>query len=286
MTLYSYIVKHDTGFAPNPFFGYCTLACCKPGIRRHAKKDDWIVGLTPSAKGRGNKIVYFMEVEESFSFGDYWRDPRFKQKRPKLDADIARKSGDNIYKPLPNGDYHQMPSAHSNPQFGKGEDPETKERDVFKGERVLVSRNFVYFGSKAKELPSELQALRVGRSYLLTWTRTCPQVRCQGCVAGVRCLGRRVRRKSTLKTRGSVPVTFLSSSGVSGELTKLRLSGGTFVPTARSTSFLVGSRWQKGCRSVNGRKERSGHSTIRTSTGNGMRQTSSTLLPNGSSYPV
>jgi Nucleotide modification associated domain 2 len=56
MTLYSYIVTHDTGFAPNPFFGFCTLACCKPGIRKHADKLDWIVGLTP--KAQENKVVY------------------------------------------------------------------------------------------------------------------------------------------------------------------------------------------------------------------------------------
>jgi hypothetical protein len=165
MTLYSYIVKHDSGFAPNPFFGYCTLACCKPGIRKHAREGDWIVGLTPRAKGAGNKIVYLMEVEESLSFDDYWRDPRFRQKRPRLDTGIARKCGDNIYKPLPNGDYRQLPSAHSKPKFGNGEDGENKERDVFNGERVLVSRNFVYFGSKPKELPPELERLRVGRSY-------------------------------------------------------------------------------------------------------------------------
>ena len=45
MKLYSYILTHDTGFSPNPFFGYCTLACCKPDIRRVAKVGDWIVGL-------------------------------------------------------------------------------------------------------------------------------------------------------------------------------------------------------------------------------------------------
>ncbi|MGD0777486.1 MAG: hypothetical protein ABSC05_32230 [Candidatus Solibacter sp.] len=165
MTLYSYIVTHDTGFAPNPFFGYCTLACCKPGIRKHAKKGDWIVGLTPLAKGVGNKIVYFMEVDESLSFDDYWRDPRFKQKRPKLDAGSARRSGDNIYKPLPNGDHYQLPSAHSKPKFSDGQNAETKCRDVCRGERVLISRNFVYYGSKAKELPRELARLKVGRSY-------------------------------------------------------------------------------------------------------------------------
>lgn len=33
-TLFSYVVETDSGFAPNPFFGVCTLARCKPSIRR------------------------------------------------------------------------------------------------------------------------------------------------------------------------------------------------------------------------------------------------------------
>ena len=32
----------DYGFAPNPYFGYCTLATCKPVIRRCAGVGDWI----------------------------------------------------------------------------------------------------------------------------------------------------------------------------------------------------------------------------------------------------
>ena len=32
--LYAYIMTDDKGFAPNPFSGICTLACCKPAIRR------------------------------------------------------------------------------------------------------------------------------------------------------------------------------------------------------------------------------------------------------------
>ena len=47
MNIYSYVVTHDTGFAPNPFHGYCTLACCKPRIRSRAAVGDWVVGLTP-----------------------------------------------------------------------------------------------------------------------------------------------------------------------------------------------------------------------------------------------
>jgi hypothetical protein len=161
MTLYSYIVKHDTGFAPNPFFGYCTLACCKPGIRRTAKEKDWIVGLTP--KVDGNTIVYFMEVNETLGFDEYWHDQRFKGKRPTIGAGIASKCGDNIYQPSRNHSfgYRQLPSTHSKPQFTKHEDPERKEHDLG-GEQVLVSSNFAYFGSKALPLPPELNALKIG----------------------------------------------------------------------------------------------------------------------------
>lgn len=47
MKLYSYIVKTDKGLAPNPFWGWCTLALCTPnhmGIK--ANQSDWIVGFT------------------------------------------------------------------------------------------------------------------------------------------------------------------------------------------------------------------------------------------------
>lgn len=44
---YSYIVARDYGFAPNPFYGICTLATCKPIIRKHCEVGDYVIGLTP-----------------------------------------------------------------------------------------------------------------------------------------------------------------------------------------------------------------------------------------------
>jgi len=44
MKLHTYVVRYDSGFAPNPFYGYCTLATCKPPIRKSAAVEDWIVG--------------------------------------------------------------------------------------------------------------------------------------------------------------------------------------------------------------------------------------------------
>jgi len=39
--LHSYVVARDYGFAPNPFFGFCTLATCKPRLRSVAQVGDW-----------------------------------------------------------------------------------------------------------------------------------------------------------------------------------------------------------------------------------------------------
>lgn len=38
MKIFTYIMTDDRGFAPNPYFGLCTLACCKPKIRREVAK--------------------------------------------------------------------------------------------------------------------------------------------------------------------------------------------------------------------------------------------------------
>jgi hypothetical protein len=152
--LYSYVVVHDTGFAPNPFFGYCTLACCKPVIRRSAKRGDWVVGLTP--KSNGNRVVYFMRIDEiADSFDDYWEDRRFTRKKPRYDKSYVMRHGDNIYEPTPDGAYRQLRSTHSD---------DDKDRDL-RGKRVLISETFSYFGREAIELPPTLASLIVARGH-------------------------------------------------------------------------------------------------------------------------
>jgi len=43
--LFSYIIPIDDGPAPNPFGDICTLAICKPAIRRKAQVGDWVIGI-------------------------------------------------------------------------------------------------------------------------------------------------------------------------------------------------------------------------------------------------
>jgi len=102
--IFSYIVSSDSGFAPNPFWNYCTLACCKPVIRRTASVGDWIVGLSP--KALGNDIVFAMKVTEKMTMADYWKDKRFRNKKVKMkSADPIRRRGDNIYQPIKNVEF-------------------------------------------------------------------------------------------------------------------------------------------------------------------------------------
>lgn len=160
MRLYSYVVVHDTGFAPNPFWGYCTLANCKPAIRRTAQVEDWVVGLSP--KYAENRLIYAMRVEEILSHDAYFADARFGPKKPDYSqGQVVCKSGDNIYEPRSEGGFHQLQSMHSN---GTDENPWTKAHDL-SGKKVLVSKTFCYFGSQAISLPPDLDCLKVGRAH-------------------------------------------------------------------------------------------------------------------------
>jgi hypothetical protein len=105
MRVYVYKLVHDTGFAPNPFHGWCTLACCKPKIRSTASPGDWVVGVTP--RSDGERLAYFMRVEEVLTFEDFFRDERFSAKKP-VDVSgqpVVRRCGDNCYEPIGAGEF-------------------------------------------------------------------------------------------------------------------------------------------------------------------------------------
>ena len=150
--LYSYVVRYDSGFAPNPFFRYCTLATCKPGIRERAQVNDWIVGTASNAKGirRGGHLVFAMRVTEILSTHNYWADPRFAKKKPTLYHNWVSAPGDNIYELLESGKWQQLNSYHSQNDgtpYGKHIERDTKVQ------RILVSDDYVYYGGEGPLLP-------------------------------------------------------------------------------------------------------------------------------------
>jgi hypothetical protein len=86
--LFSYVVDHDYGFAPNPRDGFCTLAKCKyrkKGAQRRnivelAETGDWVVGtggVSEDSAGHG-KIIYAMRVDEKLTLAEYYTDKRFR----------------------------------------------------------------------------------------------------------------------------------------------------------------------------------------------------------------
>jgi hypothetical protein len=79
MAFYSYKMTRDFGFAPNPFGGFCTLATCKPHIRKKAKVGDWIIGTgSKEIKLTFDSLIYVMKITEKLDLDVYWNDPRFQ----------------------------------------------------------------------------------------------------------------------------------------------------------------------------------------------------------------
>lgn len=157
---FSYVVAHDGGFAPNPFYRWCTLACCKPRIRASAMPGDLIIGLSR----RCERLVYLMRVSERLTFEAYWADPRFEAKRPDWGSPRRkRRRGDNIYQPDAAGGFTQLRSSHWDHQRNQ-ESSHAKRRDTGVN-AVLAARDFAYFGAAGPPLPGALRFLQVTRGH-------------------------------------------------------------------------------------------------------------------------
>jgi hypothetical protein len=150
--LYSYVVAHDFGFAPNPFHGACTLATCKPEIRKGAVLGDYIVGTGSARHKKTGFLVYFMRVEKILTFDEYWSAPEFECKRPSFSGNKLQAFGDNIYhRHAVSGVWLQANSFHS--QSDGQPHQQNVKHDTQTSERVLIGEDFVYWGSAAPEIP-------------------------------------------------------------------------------------------------------------------------------------
>lgn len=155
MKLYSYVIPRDYGFAPNPYYDYCTLATCKPIIRRCAQVGDWIAAYGAAGTPYRSKLVVLMQVQETLTFDQYWEDDRFIKKRPVFNKGMHYMYGDNIYHHV-NGVWMQEPSHHSHED---GSINYVNLQHDTQTDRVLIATEFFYFGNKAIELPREFDDL-------------------------------------------------------------------------------------------------------------------------------
>jgi hypothetical protein len=83
--MFSYVVDHDMGIAPNPLGRYCTLALCKfsksgkRNLVEMAQEGDWVVGtggVSPQSAGHG-RLIYAMRVTLKIPLSQYSNEPRY-----------------------------------------------------------------------------------------------------------------------------------------------------------------------------------------------------------------
>ena len=141
--LYSYVVEHDTGHAPNPYFAVCTLCRCKyretlnkpRNVVELAEVGDWIVGTGGSNARRSaghGRLVYAMRIDEKLTREQYHGEARFVKKKPSSPGTYAQQRGDNL---APTNDFEEL--------------------DQF----ALISRHFYYFGANAVRIPQRFSKL-------------------------------------------------------------------------------------------------------------------------------
>ena len=143
MKLAAYIITVDSGFAPHPFGRYCTLACCKPTIRRTAEPGDIVIACAASSAARPRHLVYAMRVKEVIPYQKYWRIARFATRKPSKKTAVRRR-GDNIW--------HQDRAGKWHVCAGACHDQSHCERDTG-GVNALVATDFFYFGRSAIRIP-------------------------------------------------------------------------------------------------------------------------------------
>jgi hypothetical protein len=147
--LSAYIVRVDSGFAPNPFGRHCTLACCKPTIRRKAEPEDLIVGTGSVRYGLDGRLVYAMRVRDAIPLQQYWTTASYAYKKP-FQATEMTKRGDNIWHQDANQIWRVVPGAFH--------DERHRARDVG-GVNALIATEFHYFGRDALPVPAEFKSL-------------------------------------------------------------------------------------------------------------------------------
>jgi hypothetical protein len=157
--LFTYVIRDDGGFAPNPFHSVCTLNCCKPVIRRVAQEGDWVAANTAANfPAGGGLLVYAMQVTRKMLMSEYDAFTRHEMPEkipPPEGGDYRRRAGDSIYDF--SGDAPiQRPGFHG---------PGNVASDL-SGVYTLLSDHFYYFGGLPVELPRHLQpVIHRGRAH-------------------------------------------------------------------------------------------------------------------------
>jgi hypothetical protein len=146
------MIVSDSGFAPNPFEGFCTLANCKPGIRYAVEVGDWVIATGTDRTVGINGLVYAMCVREKLNHDLYYRDLRFSGKKVSDPDNPPSCAGDNMYFLDEARRWKRDPLSFRHAEAWR-------VRKDLAGKFVLVSDEFYYFGKLAPMMPGFLQYL-------------------------------------------------------------------------------------------------------------------------------
>jgi hypothetical protein len=154
--LFSYCIPVDDGAAPNPYFELCTLAICKPVIRRVAKVGDWVAGvgaMNVNGKDYSGRLVYAMKISQIESMETYDEICRsdWNHKIPDMtSSDSRRWVGDCIY---------DFSKESNEPVLRNSVHKEGNRCTDLNGKNVLISDEFYYFGENAIHIPEHLHGI-------------------------------------------------------------------------------------------------------------------------------
>ena len=156
---YFYKLTSDRGGAPcaiEPEPGgvpLLTLAICKPAIRRTAEAGDRVVGITSHALARSDgypllAVIYAARVAEALDARDYFDPETQFSSRPDCIYRFHEQNGRAHHaggSPLHRTDAHLLKDLGSYPFYRNG--------------RILLCRDFRYFGASAVAIPPRLNLL-------------------------------------------------------------------------------------------------------------------------------
>ncbi|MBM3324815.1 MAG: hypothetical protein FJY66_04025, partial [Calditrichaeota bacterium] len=151
--LFTYRMTHDTGFAPNPYRGLCTLVTCKPEIRKTATVGDWIVGIGSTAAkctAVRDRLIFAMKVSRKLTLRecDAFTSRSLRGKIPDMRSRNPKKRvGDSIF------DFSTNPPK---PRRSRHYGNEEALRKDLKSKFALLSDHFFYFGDHAISIPRRL----------------------------------------------------------------------------------------------------------------------------------
>ena len=136
--LFTYKVVYDAGNAPNPYSELCTLAICKPAIRRVAKVGDVVVGFVcKSNLDDEHRLIYCMIIDDVLTW----------------DAYIGACKAGNYQNRVPTSPTHPgdciwscTESAHEPLLSWSDHGIDDFNNDVKVGENVLIGKRYWYFG--------------------------------------------------------------------------------------------------------------------------------------------